>query len=48
MEKISSKEIAKIFLKLGFTAFGGPTAHTAMMREEFVVKRNWLSEQQFL
>ena len=42
------KEIARLFKKLGFTAFGGPAAHTAMMREEVVVKRNWLSEQQFL
>lgn len=42
------KEIARLFLKLGFTAFGGPAGHTAMMREEVVVKRNWLSEQQFL
>ena len=42
------REIAKLFLKLGFTAFGGPAAHTAMMRDEVVVKRNWLTDRQFL
>lgn len=47
-EQKNLKELAHIFFKLGFTAFGGPAAHTVMMREEFVVKRDWLSEQQFL
>ncbi|UUC44143.1 chromate efflux transporter [Flavobacterium cerinum] len=46
--KISQKEIAKIFLKLGFVGFGGPAAHIAMMRDEVVIKRKWMNEQHFL
>jgi chromate transporter len=41
-------EVATLFLKLGFTAFGGPAAHVAMMRDEVVRRRKWISEQQFL
>jgi len=44
----SLSEIALLFLKLGTTAFGGPAAHVAMMDEEVVRRRHWLSEQEFL
>lgn len=41
-------EIVALFLKLGFTAFGGPAAHIALMHDEVVKRRKWLDEQHFL
>ena len=47
-EKQRLKELAQLFLKLGFIGFGGPAAHIAMMQKEVVVKRKWLDVQHFL
>ncbi|MDO8473230.1 MAG: chromate efflux transporter [Dehalococcoidia bacterium] len=42
------REVALLFLKLGFTAFGGPAAIIALMRDEAVRRRKWLTDEQFL
>lgn len=47
-EKQRLKELAQLFLKLGFIGFGGPAAHIAMMQNEVVVKRKWFDAQYFL
>jgi len=44
----SLSEIALAFLKLGTTAFGGPAVHLAMMEEEFVHRRRWITHADFL
>jgi len=44
----SIKDLATYFLRLGVVAFGGPAAHLAMMEEETVRRRHWLSREKFL
>lgn len=52
MDKVYDKgrlrEIAGLFLKLGFLSFGGPAAHIAMMEAEVVKKRKWMDADHFL
>ncbi|MBI5795343.1 MAG: chromate efflux transporter [Planctomycetes bacterium] len=42
------KELAGVFLKLGIIGFGGPAAHIAMMENEVVSKKKWMSREHFL
>lgn len=41
-------ELARLFLRLGATSFGGPAAHIALMQREVVERRHWLTDQEFL
>jgi len=46
--ELKLREVAALFLKLGLTAFGGPAAHIAMMRDEVVKRRKWVDDRHFL
>jgi chromate transporter len=41
-------EVIKVFTKLGWVAFGGPASHIAMMDDEIVTRRQWMSRERFL
>src|SRR6266850_1431779 len=45
---IALGKIAREFLRLGFIAFGGPAAHIALMEEQFVRRRAWVTRERFL
>ncbi|PEN13899.1 chromate transporter [Longibacter salinarum] len=47
-DETSLVELARLFFKLGVIAFGGPAAHIAMMEDEIVKRRGWMSRQHFL
>ncbi|MBN9519268.1 chromate efflux transporter [bacterium] len=48
MTGVPVREVAVVFLRLGLTAFGGPAAHVALMEEEVVRRRGWLTRAEFL
>ena len=42
------REVVALFSKLGVIGFGGPAAHIALMRDEVVRRRRWISDERFL
>jgi chromate transporter len=48
LNRASLSDLAKFFLRLGTTAFGGPGAHIAIMEDVLVRRRRWVSREKFL
>lgn len=48
MSTVPLTTLAGVFLRLGLTAFGGPAAHGALMEDEFVTRRGWLTRDEYL
>ena len=46
--QVSFAEAFRFWLKLGFISFGGPTGQIAIMHQELVERRRWISESRFL
>jgi len=44
----SLKEVALVFFKMGCFAFGGPAMHIAMMQDEIITRRKWMTQEHFL
>src|SRR5215216_4352009 len=45
---VSLRQLSWLFFRIGATSFGGPAAHLALMEEEFVRRRQWLTPPEFL
>jgi chromate transporter len=46
--RVPLRTVAAVFLRLGATSFGGPAAHVALMEDEFVRRRGWLTRAELL
>src|SRR5215210_3933546 len=46
--RVSYRELARLFLRLSLTAFGGPVAHIALAQDELVTRRKWLTHEHYL
>ena len=47
-QPVSFAKAFRFWLKLGFISFGGPTGQIAIMHQELVERRRWISEKRFL
>src|SRR5690349_19500063 len=47
-ESVSFSEAFRFWLKLGFISFGGPAGQIAVMHQELVDRKSWISERRFL
>src|SRR5436190_14271056 len=47
-KRAAIREVGALMLRMGFTAFGGPAAHIAMLEKEVVERRRWLTAEAFL
>jgi len=45
---VSARQALAYWFKLGFVSFGGPAGQIALMHEDLVVRRRWISEGRFL
>jgi len=46
--RVTYSELARLFLRLSLTAFGGPVAHIALAQDEIVTRRKWLTHEHYL
>ncbi|WP_222704442.1 chromate efflux transporter [Flaviflexus massiliensis] len=46
-DRPTARHVLGVFTRLGLTSFGGPVAHLGYFRDEFVKRKNWLSDRDY-